>query len=173
MDFTTQLGQEKIQPWKIDKLYEGEIRIELHDKIHSIPKYSVVVSLSMEFTAFIFNWPVPDHHPIYKEQKRSVQNFDIADLLQRLGNSRLCKGLTEDEDILSVAIDPTGNPDSNPNTIVIIIIIIIIIKKFLNSSQWKEDWKTQDTIRIKYQLSYNNQELKYKNTKIITLSIIS
>ena len=118
MDFTTQLDQEKIQPWKIDKSYEGEIRIELHDKIQSIPKYSVVVSLSMEFTAFILNWPVPDHHPIYKEEKRSVQNLDIADLLQRLGNSRLCKGLTEDEDILSVAIDPTGNPDSNPNTIV-------------------------------------------------------
>ena len=134
VDFTTQLDQEKIQPWKIDKLYEGEIRIELHDKIHSISKYSVVVSLSMEFTAFIFNWPVPDHYPIYKEQKRSVQNLDIADLLQRLGNSRLCKGLTEDEDILSVAIDPTGNPDSNPSTI-----IIIIIKKFLNGSQWKED----------------------------------
>ena len=117
-DFTMQLEQETIHPWKINKSYEGELRIELDDKIHSIPKYSVVVSLSMEFTVFIFNWPVPDHHPIYKKRKGSVQNSDIAELLQTLCNSRLCEGLTEDEDILSVACDPTGNPDSNPNTIV-------------------------------------------------------
>ena len=117
-DFTMQLEQETIHPWKINKSYEGELRIELDDKIHSIPKYSVVVSLSMEFTVFIFNWPVPDHHPIYKERKCSVQNSDIAELLQTLCNSRLCEGLTEDEDILSIACDPTGNPDSNPNTIV-------------------------------------------------------
>ena len=102
-DFTMQLEQ-KIHPWKIDKSYEGEIRIELDDKIHSIPKYSVVVSLSMEFTVFIFNWPVPDHHPIYKERKRSVQNSDIAELLQTPCNSRLCKGLTEDEDILLLLV---------------------------------------------------------------------
>ena len=68
-----QLEQKKIHPWKIDKSYEGEIQIELDDKIHSIPKYSVVVSLSMEFTVFIFNWPLPDHHPIYKERKRPTQ----------------------------------------------------------------------------------------------------
>ena len=53
-DFTMKLEQKKIEPWQIDKSYEGEIRIELHDKIHSIPKYSVVVSLSMEFAVFIF-----------------------------------------------------------------------------------------------------------------------
>ena len=48
-DFTVELKQEKIQPWKTDKSYEGEIRIELDDKIHCIPKVYSVVSLSMEF----------------------------------------------------------------------------------------------------------------------------
>ena len=118
-DFARQLEQKIIQPWQIEKLYEGEIRIELHDKIHSIPKYTVVVSLSLEFTVFVFNWPVPDHHPIYKEHKHSIKYLDIDELLQRIENSRLCEGLKEDEDIMSVATDPTGNPDPNPITIVL------------------------------------------------------
>ena len=37
-DFTVELKQKKIQPWKTDKSYEGEIRIELDDKINCIPK---------------------------------------------------------------------------------------------------------------------------------------
>ena len=117
-DFARQLEQKIIQPWQIEKSYEGEIRIELHDKIHSIPKYTVVVCLSLEFTVFVFNWPVPDHHPIYKEHKHSIKYLDIDELLQRIENSRLCEGLKEDEDIMSVATDPTGNPDPNPITIV-------------------------------------------------------
>ena len=72
----------------------------------------------MEFTTFIFNWPLPDHHPVYKQQKHSVQNLDIAELLQRIENSTLCKALTKDEDILSVATESTGSPDPNPITIV-------------------------------------------------------
>ena len=117
-DFARQLEQKIIQPWQIEKLYEGEIRIELHDKIHSIPKYTVVVSLSLEFTVFVFNWPVPDHHPIYKEHKRSIKYLDIDKLLQRIENPRLCEGLKEGKD-MSVATDPTGNPDPNPITIVL------------------------------------------------------
>ena len=109
------LEQKKIEPWQTDKSYESEMRIELHDKIHSIPKYSAVVSLSMEFTVFIFT---AYHHLVYKQQKRSVQNLDIAELLQRIENLTLCKGLTEDEDILSVATDLTGSPNPNPITIV-------------------------------------------------------
>ena len=76
------------------------------------------MSLSLESTVFVFNWPVPDHHPIYKEQKRSIKYLDIAELLQRIENSRLCEGLKEDEDIMSVATGPTGNPDPNHITIV-------------------------------------------------------
>ena len=120
-DFTRQLEQKRIQPWQIEKSYEGEIRIELHDKIHSIPKYTVVVCLCLEFTVFVFNWPVPDHHPIYKEHKHSIKYLDIDELLQRIENSRLCEGLKEDEDIMSVATDPTGNSDPNPSPLFAIL----------------------------------------------------
>ena len=45
-----------------------------------------------------------------RKENLSVQNSN-TDSLQTLCNSRLCEGLTEDEDILSVACDP---PDRSP-----------------------------------------------------------
>ena len=116
-DFTNQLEKENIQPWEFEKSNEGEMRIHLHDQLHSVPKYIVVVNASLEFTIFVFNWPLPDHHPIYKEQKRSLKYLDLAGLFAKIENTRLCEGLIGDNAI-AVATDPTENPDPNPNTIV-------------------------------------------------------
>jgi hypothetical protein len=80
--------------------------------------YTVVVTSSVEFTVFVFNWPVPDHHSIYLEQKRSVQYLDIIELLQKIEKSSLCEGLQEDDDVMSVATEPIGHPSRNPTTIV-------------------------------------------------------
>ncbi len=46
MEFSKQLGQKKIQPWKVEESSEsnGEIRISLDDKAHIVPKHTVVVS---------------------------------------------------------------------------------------------------------------------------------
>ncbi|CAB3980933.1 Hypothetical predicted protein [Paramuricea clavata] len=71
-DFTRQLDQMTTEPWQIDKSYEGEIRIEFYDKSHCAPNYSVVVNSSLEFTIFVFSWPLPDHHLIYKEHKCAI-----------------------------------------------------------------------------------------------------
>ena len=116
-DFTNQLEEKNIQPWQFEISNEGEIRIHLHDQLHSVPKYIIVVNSSLEFTIFVFNWPLPDQHPIYKEQKRSLKYLDIAGLIEKIENARVCEGLKED-DAIAVATDPTGNPDPNPNTIV-------------------------------------------------------
>ncbi|XP_028394421.1 uncharacterized protein LOC114518606 [Dendronephthya gigantea] len=40
-----------------------EIRIEHYDNIHCAPNYNVVMNSSLEFTIFVFNWPLPDDHP--------------------------------------------------------------------------------------------------------------
>ena len=68
---------------------------------------------------FAFYWPVPVCNTIYKEHKLSVKNLDIAELLEKIENFGLCEGLTkQDMDIISVAVDPTGNPDPKPATII-------------------------------------------------------
>ena len=116
-DFTRQLESKNIEPWQIERSHEDEVRVELNDRIHSIPKYTVVINSSLEFTIFAYNWPVPDLHPIYVEQKRSVKYLDFVEFLQRIEHSRLCEGLKEDDDVMSVATEAVGNPDTNPTTI--------------------------------------------------------
>ena len=116
--FTTQLELKAVEPWQIVKSHKDEVRIELDDKIHGVPKYSVVVNSCLEFTVFVYNWPVPDDHQIYKEQKRSIKYVGIDNLLPKIENSDLCAGLPEDGDVLNEAITPTENPGTNLNTVV-------------------------------------------------------
>ncbi len=48
-----------------------------------------------------------------------MKYLDIAELLEKIEIFGLCEGLTkQDMDIISVAVDPTGNPDPNPATFV-------------------------------------------------------
>ena len=78
-DFTRQLESKNIEPWQIERSHENEVRVELNDRIHdSIPKYTVVINSSLEFTIFANNWPV--------------------EFLQRIEHSRLCEGLKQDDD---------------------------------------------------------------------------
>ena len=111
------LQQEDIEPWEVGASNDEEVRIELSDSIHDIPKYTVIVNSALEFTVFVFNWPVPDENPVYKENKRSVMHIDVIDLLRYVESSGVCDGLPEDLNVVSVAIDPTGRPDPNPTSI--------------------------------------------------------
>ncbi len=88
------LQQEDAEPWQVGTSNEEEVRTELSDNIHDIPKYTVVVNSALEFTVFVFNWPVPDENPIYKENKLSLMHVDAVDLLKALefvkGWQRIC-----------------------------------------------------------------------------------
>jgi hypothetical protein len=116
-ELIVRLQQEDAEPWQVGTSNEEEVRIELSDNIHDIPKYTVVFNSALEFTVFVFNWPVPDENPIYKENKRSVMHVDAVDLLRSIESSGVCEGLAEDMDVMSIAIDPTGRPDPNPTSI--------------------------------------------------------
>lgn len=105
-----QLEDKTTDPW--------QVRVELFDDIHSIPKYTVVVDSALEFTVFAYHWPIPDCHNIYQQRKRSVRYAEINELLSCTENSSLCEGLPEDDEVQSVATDPKGTPLQTPGTIV-------------------------------------------------------
>ena len=120
-EFRKQLRRKIIQPWSIEDRTQagiGDIWLKLDDKTHSVPQYTVIVNHTLEFSVFAFNWPVPDHHSIYKDHKRSVKYMDICELLQKVRDSGACKGMPATDIDTSFATNPTGNPDPNPNTIV-------------------------------------------------------
>ena len=118
-DIIVQLQQGKIEPWQVgSSTNEEEVRLILSDSVYSIPKYTVLVNSALEFSVFVFNWPVPDQNPVYKENKRSVRHVDITGLLRIIESYTVCEGLAEDLDVMAVAVDPTGLPDPNPTTVV-------------------------------------------------------
>ena len=118
-DLNKQVQKKSIHPWLTNKSNEDdEVRFELFDECHCIPKYTVVVDSTLEFSIFAYNWPVPDDNEIFKETKRSVKYLEMAELLKSIQNSCLCEGLGQDENVLSVAVDPTCNPDPQSKSII-------------------------------------------------------
>ena len=99
-DIIVQLQQKIIEPWQVRSSNEEEVRLEFYsDSVYSIPKYTVVVNSALEFSVFIFNWPVPDQKPLYKESKRSVMYVSITELLKSIQSYAVCVGLEEDMDV--------------------------------------------------------------------------
>ena len=47
------LNKKSIHPWQVDKSGESEVKMNFHDDVHSIPKYTVVVDSALEFTVFL------------------------------------------------------------------------------------------------------------------------
>ena len=112
-DFQSQLNNEAVLPWTVDITRENEvIKFQLHDGGHSIAKYTVILNTALEFSVFVFNWPVPDDHAIYNERKRRV--CDLGDwkiLLKSVEGSKICDGLPQDFVTQSVVVDPTSDVD--------------------------------------------------------------
>ena len=111
-------NEESIGRWKVDKSNENKVRIELFDESHSIPKYTVVVdSVVFEFSVFVYQWPIPEDHSVYKQTNRSVRHSNIKELLRLLETSSLCEGLPDIDEIKNVVIDPITQ-DQLPGTII-------------------------------------------------------
>lgn len=95
--------------WTVDKSIANEIRLELYDGAHSLPRYTVIVNSGMNFSIFVYQWPIPDDHAIYKTRNRSLRRHDIEELLEVLETSCLCEGLPHNDNIQVVNVDPTDN----------------------------------------------------------------
>lgn len=70
-DLRSQLDHEDLHPWTVETTPDNkDTKFQLHDDIHSIAKYTVLLNAGVEFTMFAFNWPIQDNHIIYDDRKR-------------------------------------------------------------------------------------------------------
>ena len=99
--------KEILGAWKLNKPSENEVRLELYDDYHSIPKHTVVIDASLEFIVFCFQWPIPDDHSIYKNRNRNIRQSSIDELLRLVETSVLCKGLPDIDEVKNDAVDTT------------------------------------------------------------------
>ncbi|CAB4011522.1 Transposable element P transposase [Paramuricea clavata] len=95
LESVIQQVQDSIPPWKLDNSPDNGVKLELYDDLHSLPKYTVLIHSSLEFTVAVYNWPIKEDHPIYKELKRSVMYHSMCELVNIIEESSLCQGLPE------------------------------------------------------------------------------
>ena len=49
---------------------DNGVKVELYDNVHSVPKYTVLIHSSLEFTVAVYNRPIQETIPCTKELKR-------------------------------------------------------------------------------------------------------
>jgi hypothetical protein len=63
-EFVRQFKEMPLDPWTIAALTETDIRLNLQDSEHSVPKYVVFIDSCLHFSLHVFNWLVPDQYKI-------------------------------------------------------------------------------------------------------------
>jgi hypothetical protein len=108
-----EITDNQVRPWTVTREKENDdIKLELKDDVHSIPKYTVVLNSAMEFTVHVFHWPIPENHSVYTERKRRLNSVeDCQRLLHLIESSNICEGLPQDERTIENAEDPTSQVD--------------------------------------------------------------
>ncbi len=97
-------------------LDENGLRLELHNDCYALPKYTLIVDSGLTFTLFVYCWPIPEDHTLYRAQSRSVRPGNVGELLRSIESSQLCEGLPHLPEVKDVALDPTSK-DRIPGTI--------------------------------------------------------
>ena len=103
------LDENALTPWNVHKgSAENCVSIEFLDSDHSLAKFRLEVNSELEFTLFVYNWPVPVTHTLYTSRNGCINTFeDILELLQFIENANHCQGLPQDDDNKSQAVYPT------------------------------------------------------------------
>ena len=119
-DLASQLDTTVLLPWLTEIAQDENIKFCLSDQVHAVPTYTVIVDSSLEFTTYVYNWPIPDDHKIYNDHKRSIKSVeDIRELLSTIETSKICEGVGEDCESRSAAIDPNADITAfGPRTVV-------------------------------------------------------
>ena len=119
-DLVSQLDTTVLLPWLTEIAADANIKCCLSARIHAVPTYTVIVDSSLEFAAYVYNCPIPDNHKIYNDCKLSINSVgDIREHLSTIVTSKICKGVGEDCESRSVAIDPNVDITAfGPRTIV-------------------------------------------------------
>ena len=119
-DLISQLNTTVLLPWLTEFAQDETIKCCLSDQVHAVPTYTVIVDSSLEFTIYVYNWPIPDDHKIYSNHKRSIKSVeDFQELFSTIKTSKICEGVGEDYESRSAAIDPNADITSfGPRTVV-------------------------------------------------------
>ena len=86
---------------------EDSVVFDLFHTPYTLPRLSLSVSTSLNFSVAVFNWFLPDDHFIYKNHRRSVKYTSISSLISTLEGAQICEGLSMDDHVNAICEGPT------------------------------------------------------------------
>ena len=86
-----------LKTWNVDKS-DNELVLKLFQKPYLYPYIELTIDVSMGFICHIYCWQLPDNHFIYKNNRRSLRNQTINNLIQSLNNCTMCEGILKNDD---------------------------------------------------------------------------
>ena len=113
-------GLKSLNDWHII-FQEDRVILKLHQVPYLLPKYEIIVDDSLGYSISLFGWLLPDDHELYLENKRTVRNITVSNLVNKLMSYQQCSGVCAN-DILSNVVshvvpkqhDPLFAEDGNP-----------------------------------------------------------
>ena len=107
-EFASKIKEKIPHPWIITTCNNTEIRMELWDSNYSIPRYILHVDSGLQFSLHVYNWLLPDIHPLYTTHRRRMDSARVVDFLEAIRDEKyvICEGLRQDEHVQSIAKDP-------------------------------------------------------------------
>ena len=88
---------------------ETNVTLVFWNETFALPKLSVTIEVTLNFTVAVYNWLLPDDHTFYLTHKRSVRNTTLSSILSSLQLFQVCDGLPFEESFVSVAVDPSSD----------------------------------------------------------------
>ena len=79
------------QGWKWYKEINKTI-IEFKETEYLIAKFSILVESTLKYTALVYGWALPNNHPIYVSNERSLQYCNFKTLCNEIVSLVICKG---------------------------------------------------------------------------------
>ena len=111
-DFKKKVAQLKLTGWTRN-INENNVTFVLWDETFALPKLSVTIQTSLNFTISAFKWLLPDEDTLYRKHKRSVRYTTLSSILSLLQQLQLCCGLPLEQPFNTVAIDPSSDCSGN------------------------------------------------------------
>ena len=102
-EFCTRINALKLHEWKILPGKEFT-QIWKNDNKHSIPLFNIYVEENLRFTIRVFNWCITNDHKIYNQNRRSLKNITLSNLISTITNYVVCTGITNSQIINSESL---------------------------------------------------------------------
>ena len=89
-----------LEGWSVN-IKEDRIVLKKIEEFTLIPKYEITVDVGLAFFVSVYGWFLPENHPIYTKNFRSLRNIFISNLIKDIEGYPICNG--------NSSIDISGN----------------------------------------------------------------